>query len=883
MKTLPLVLVGSWALVAPLSSLAAGPSIPSPDRGIYRAERTRELISIDGALDEPAWQTAPPITGFIQRDPDEGKPATEPTSVRVLFDDDAIYVGAVLEDSQKPTALLGRRDSDLESDWFQVYLDPHHDRRTGAGFAVNPSNVQIDMVLYNDNWDDWDWDAVWSSATRIGAKGWTAELRIPYSQLRFPNRDVHVWGINFGREIARKNETSRLVFTPKTEAGFVSRFADLQGIQGIAPKRALELMPYAVTRGDYRETVDAANPFRSTSEIEATAGLDIKYGLTSNLTLTGTINPDFGQVEVDPAEVNLSQFELFYSEKRPFFLEGGSLFEFGRGGSNNNFNFNIFAPMLFYSRRIGRAPQGTAALEYDHVDAPGETTILGAAKLTGKTGDGWTIAALDAVTQEERATFTLGAARHDATVEPGTNYLVTRVAKDLGSKGRVGGLLTAVNRNVDASMSWMRDEAYLAGIDGNWFFGDRDTILEWFLAGTSVRGSEEAIELTQSGAGHRYQRPDASHVELDPTRTSLEGWGGRVMAAKQRGKWRWNVQAQGYSPGFETNDAGYMQRADIVATHAALMYDEREPRGKFRQRHFWAGEWQNYNFDGDMISRGIGGNGQLLLMNYVAIWGELFQVSERLDDRATRGGPMIRQPSGWSTAAGFSTDSRKKVMVEASVGEEGGGEGAWYRNASVSVRYRPTPALSISVGPDYSKSDSYSQYVTQRPDPTATATYGTRYLFSRIAQESLQLATRVEWTFNSRLTLQMYLQPYIAVGDYYEFKEVARPRSLDYRVYGTEGSTIERGDGAYTVDPDGVGPAAPVTFADPDFNYRSLRGSAVLRWEFRPGSAMYLVWNENREDAVNTGTFDFGRDVSALADAASDDVLMVKVSYWFGR
>ncbi len=878
----PLVLILSAALI-PAAAGASDSSLPRTDRGVYRAERTREPIAIDGVLNEAAWQAAPVITGFVQRDPDEGKPATEPTFVRVLFDDDAIYVGATLEDSGKVTTLLGRRDSRLESDWFRVYLDPHHDRRTGAGFAVNPANVQIDTVLYNDNWDDSDWDAVWSSATRIVENGWVAELRIPYSQLRFPHRELHVWGINFGREIARKNEDDRLVHTPKNEAGFVSRFADLEGISGIAPKRALELMPYAVTRADSRETVSPDNPFRSRSEADATAGLDIKYGLTSNLTLTGTINPDFGQVEVDPAEVNLSQYELFYNEKRPFFLEGANLFEFGRGGSNNSFNFNNFPPMLFYTRRIGRAPQGTSSLSYDFIDAPGETTILGAAKLTGKTGDGWTIAALDAVTQEERAAFRLGGTRGEATVEPGTNYLVARIAKDLGSRGRIGTLVTAVNRNVDASTDWMRDQAYLLGVDGHWFFGDRDTILEWFLAGTSVRGSEEAIRLTQEGPAHRYQRPDASHIELDPSRTSLEGWGGRVTAAKQRGKWRWNVQAAGYSPGFETNDAGYLQRADYVATHAAVIFNDPQPRGAIRQRTFWAGEWQNFNFDGDLITRGMGGNGSLTFTNYTSAWMEIFGVTGHYDDRATRGGPVIRQPGGWSTSGGFNTDERKKVMFEASAGTERGGEGDWERSASVSVRYRPTPALSVSVGPEWSESDSFSQYVTQRGDPTATATYGSRYLFSRIAQESIELSTRVEWTFNSRLTLQMYLQPYVAAGDYYEFKEVARPRSMEYHVYGSGAGTISQNEGVYTVDPDGEGAALPFTFSDPDFNYRSLRGSAVLRWEFRPGSAMYLVWNENREGAVTTGTFDLGRDAGALADIPSDDVLMVKVSYWFGR
>ncbi|MFN2239455.1 MAG: DUF5916 domain-containing protein [Thermoanaerobaculia bacterium] len=854
------------------------------DRARYQAVRAEGTIEIDGVLDEAVWEKAPVITGLVQRDPLEGEPATQPTRVRVVFDDDAIYFGAELDDAQPVTTQLGRRDSELKSDWFRIYLDPHLDRRTGAGFAVNPSNVQQDFVLYNDNWDDTEWDAVWSSATKVHERGWTVEVRIPYSQLRFPRRDRHVWGINLIRDIVRNNESARLVFVPKTDSGFVSRFADLEGIEGIEPKRAIEIMPYVLSRLDYSETVSPSDPFRSTTESEMTAGLDLKVGLTPNLTLTGTINPDFGQVEVDPAEVNLSQFELFYPEKRPFFIEGSSLFEFGRGGSNNNFNINNFPPILFYSRRIGRSPQGLGAIDYDHLEAPGETTILGAAKLTGKTANGWTIAALDAFTRKETASFTLGGVHDEAVVEPATNYFVGRFAREF-PKSHFGTLFTAVNRNLDPSLDRFREEAYLAGIDGHWAFGDRDSILEGFLAVSHVGGSREAILATQRSPAHYYQRPDADHVDLDPEATSLDGWGGRLTWATQKGKWRWNLQAQGYSPGFETNDAGYLQRADYAATHAVVLFNDPEPRGLLRRRNVWIAKWQNWNWDGDLISNGIGSNAGIVFRNYWWTGLELFHTMPRLDDRATRGGPLVENPGGTHLGGGFDTDSRRPVYFRFWGWVEDDAHDAWERGTSVKMVYRPTPALRLEIEPRYSRSDSFSQYVTQRSDPLAIATHGGRYVFSRIEQESIQLGTRLEWTFNSRLSLQLYLQPYIAAGDYYEFKELARPRTDDYLVYGADAGTIARDPetGEYVVDPDGSGASSPFRFSDPDFNFRSLRGSAVLRWEFRPGSAMYLVWNENRADVAQTGEFRPSKDFDALADVPADDVLMLKVSYWFGR
>ncbi|HYC61963.1 MAG TPA: DUF5916 domain-containing protein, partial [Thermoanaerobaculia bacterium] len=476
-----------------------------PARPSYQAVRAAAAPVVDGDLSDAVWATAPEITGFTQRDPNEGQPATAQTKIKVVYDDDAIYFGARMEDTQPATPLLARRDSDLNNgDYIRISIDSQQDRLNGAAFVVNASNVQMDMILYNDIYDDISWDAVWSSAAKINATGWTAEVRVPYSQLRFPAKAVHTWGLNVSRWNARTRESTRLVHTPKKDSGFVSRFADLTGITNIQPKRGFEIVPYGVARTDLHSRAD--NPFIEPSSHRMDAGLDLKYGLTSSLTLTGTVNPDFGQVEVDPAVLNLSQFETFFPEKRPFFTEGAAVFNFGSGPANSRWGFNMSFPTFFYSRRIGRSPQGSIDADWQH--APGETTILGAAKITGKVGKKWTVGFLDALTDQEEAWFRTGVDVGKQTVEPMTNYLVARATREYGKDSRAGFMFTSVNRRLgDTLEPSLRENAFFAGVDGYTLFNDKTWILEW-LGGTSlVQGSEDAIARTQLNPARYYARP----------------------------------------------------------------------------------------------------------------------------------------------------------------------------------------------------------------------------------------------------------------------------------------------------------------------------------------------------------------------------------------
>lgn len=852
--------------------LFAQEAAPRPS---YRAARAATPPVVDGDLSDPVWQDAPEITGFTARDPNEGQPATDQTRIKVVYDDDAIYFGAVMEDAKAATPLLARRDSDLNNgDYIRISIDSQQDRLNGAAFVVNASNVQMDMILYNDIYDDISWDAVWSSAAKIGVTGWTAEVRVPYSQLRFPAKDVHTWGLNVSRWNARTRESSRLVHTPKKDSGFVSRFADLTGITNIRPRRRFEIVPYGVARTDLHSRAD--NPFIEPSTHRMDGGVDLKYGITSSLTLTGTINPDFGQVEVDPAVLNLSQFETFFPEKRPFFTEGANIFNFGSGPANSRWGFNMSFPTFFYSRRIGRSPQGSVDADWQH--APGETTILGAAKVTGKVGKKWTVGVLDALTDQEEAWFR----KEDEdvveigkqSVEPMTNYLVARATREYGRDSRAGFMFTSVNRRLDDALdSSLRESAYFAGVDGYSLFQDKAWILEW-LGGTSlVEGTEEAIARTQLNPGRYYARPDADHIEFDPTRTSLNGWMSRVMFAKQKGKWRPNVQVQVLSPGFEVNDVGFLPRTDAITTHALVHYLNTEETKHTREISAWAGKYQNWNFDRDLTANGVAGNVFVQLKNYWGVWAWGGKSADHIDDRITRGGPAMMYRGHHYYGGGFGNDSRKKLSFEVETEHVLDGFEGTFDMYYLSLTYRPTPAIRVSLIPRYNRLHEVAQYVTTVLDTGYAPTYGNQYVFATLDQRTVDIGIRTEWTASSRLSLQLYLQPFVASGDYSDYKYLTRPRDDEFTPLNAlaydENENSYRSSGANAV-----------AFRNPDFNLRSVRGSAVARWEFRPGSAMYVVWSENREDVVTQGDFRFRRDFAALPHAPSDDVFLVKFSYW---
>ncbi|HJW94066.1 MAG TPA: DUF5916 domain-containing protein, partial [Thermoanaerobaculia bacterium] len=769
---------------------------------------------------------------------------------RIVYDDKAIYFGVKMADDHLPTALRTRRDNFVNDDYLSINIDAQHDRLSGNAFTVTPAGEQLDTVLFNDIGEDVSWDGVWESAITTGNDGWIAEIRIPFSQLRFPEQPAHVWGLNITRRITRLNEVVRIVNTPKGGTGFVSHFADIDGIAGIHRGRPLEMVPYGVARSDVRSRFDRTNPFLQPSKQKLDGGLDVKYALTSTLTLTGTINPDFGQVEVDPAVVNLSQFETFYPEKRPFFTEGFQIFNFGDSPAPEHWSF-FNSPAFFYSRRIGRSPQGSINAAF--VDAPTDTTILGAGKLTGKVGN-WTVGVLDALTDNENARFMIGPQLQRATVEPMTNYFVTRDTRDFGNS-RIGIMATSVDRRLPDELTTLRDRAEMVGVDGYSTFRNHDWIFEWFAAGSHLEGSAESIANAQNAPYRYYDRPDAASFHFDPTRTLLEGWAGKAMISKATGLWRGFAEVQAYSPGFETNDVGFMTRTDIVSSHAVIRYANDHPTEHFREKNVWFGTWLNRNFDGDSLGRGVFVEHNATLANYWYYKTTLYLSPSIINDRLTRGGPLVRQKSSWDTTETLTSDNRKRFYFTLTAHADGIQDGTLNRTLGLTLTAQPSPSLLLSVAPSVGRLHDPTQYVTTVADPSATATYGHRYVFAELDQHTFELGTRVDWTVTPKLSFQLYMQPFVASGDFHDYNSLVRARTGDYEPY--------------------LGNAG-----NPDFNFRSVRASAVTRWEFRPGSALYVVWNENRADTLDTGDFRIRRDLRGVANAPSHDVFLIKVSYW---
>jgi len=850
------------------------------------AARRTGSIQIDGRLDEPAWQAATPVTEFRQFDPNEGQPASERTEARIMIDDAAIYVGMRLYDSEpkKVQSQLARRDEGIEGDLVELTFDSYHDHLSAFIFRLSPAGARRDAAVSANGNQDNSWDAVWEGSATVDSLGWTAEFRIPLSQLRY-DRNQSTWGLQLARKIARKAEVSFFAFTPKTEQQGVNRYGHLTGLGKLPSPRRLELVPYALAKNE-NPGVARNDPLQKRNNVVPGAGLDLKYGLTSNFTLDATFNPDFGQVEVDPAVVNLSAFETFFPERRPFFVEGASIFRFGAMRTQNTSNGYNF----LHTRRIGRQPQRfLGGPNVTFVDAPLETTIATAAKLTGRTSGGWSIGVLDAFTMREEARFLDAAgAQHRTTVEPRANYFVGRVKRDLREGNTtIGFAATAVNRSLDdpALLPIFRRAAYVGGIDWNHAWSNRRYAFDGAIAVTHNLGSAEAIDALQLSSARYLQRPDREHNRRDPTKTSLTGYVAEMTFAKLSGlHWKGSVSYQEYSPLFEINEAGFLGSTDMRSVTPLIYYDESRP-GKYlrnwSQYLFWNPTW---NFDGDMTFNGVGAITSAEFPNF---WGLFLRFDWRppvFDDGLTRGGPLARVISGGGAQAEITTDRRKRYTFGLFGSRSWNSAGGWGNQISPSATLRPSTALRLTLSPSYSRTHAMAQFVTRVTDATATNTFGSRYVFATLDQHQLALVTRVDWTFTPELSFQLFTQPLLAAADFQDYKEFVRPRQFEFNVYGSDAGTISRDpSGTYTVDPDAAGAALPFTFSDRDFNARSLRGSAVLRWEYRPGSALFLVWQQSRFGSIGAGDFDLSRDFRELWGVPPENVFVVKGTWWIGR
>ena len=801
--------------------------------------------TIDGKDNDPLWRNAQVIDGFRVFDPVEDGEPTMRTEARVAYDDRHLYVLVRAFDPHPDsiTALLSRRDERTPSDYIRIIVDSYHDRRTGYEFMVNPAGVQRDIYLYNDSNEDVTWNAIWEVKTSIDSLGWVAEFRIPLSQLRYPQRAEHVFGIGIHREVARLNERSSWPLWRRSQFGLASQLGEVRGLTGLSSPRRLELMPYTVQANDTKRTASGYG-----RDQRMTLGADLKYGLSSNLTLDATINPDFGQVEADPGVLNLGAFEQFFEERRPFFLEGTGIFRYDIDCNDGS----CTGP--FYSRRIGRSPQ-VGFLAADQGAVPLNSTILGAAKITGRLSNGLSLGILNAITGRESVAESL-------TVEPRTNYFVARAQQDLrAGRSGVGVILTAVNRELDGFTSdFLRREAYTAGVDMRHRFGAGDNLqIAGQVYGSTVRGSPEAIARTQRSTVHLYQRPDDG-LTYDPTRNSLSGFGSGVGLSKNGGGiTRFHTGLWYKSPGLEINDVGFMSNANNMGQSNWLALVLQNPKWFYRRWQINFNQWNSWYVDG--LNSGHGGNvnmnGQLKNMwfVYAGFGGETGSYC----GACLRGGPALWESPAVQGWIGFTGDQRRAAYFSFNsfFRRTDGGRSTTY-DLSPRIEGRVSSSFSTSFGLSFNRNVDDRQWLGNFGVIGSDTAH---YTVARLSQKTVSLTTRINWTASPNLSLQLYAQPFVTGGDYSSWREVAaaRERRYDARFR------------PFTLQGDADG-----------FNFKQFRSNTVLRWEYRPGSTLFFVWAQGRvQDTMDPGSFSLRRDYRNLFSAHPDNTFLIKASYWF--
>ncbi len=863
-------------------------------------------VEIDGRLDDPAWRNAPSVTTFLQREPIEGAPPEERTEVRVLYDQGSIYIGAVLyeRDPSRIRTQLVRRDQQGPYDYFEVSLDPNRDRRTGYRFRVSASGVQRDVYLYDDVREDEAWDAVWESSVQLHDSGWSVEIRIPLSQLRYQAADVpQSWGVNFTRRRVAANELVDFALESRLRHGKVSLFGELEGLYLPKSSRRLEFRPFTLASARLAPA-EPEDPFFDGWTTSSRAGMDLRYGLGSSFSLDATIAPDFGQVEVDPAVINLTAFETFFQEKRPFFVEDAQIFDFSLSGRNR----------LFYTRRIGRAPQGSAPDGSDFYSIPTETTILGAAKLTGRLPSGLSLGVLAALTSREegRAFDTSSGTTSRFTVEPPAVYTAFRAKQDFrGGASQLGGILTATRRDLpdDKSFDFLTSEAYALGLDFEHNWGgprSRDWALWGFWAGSLVRGSPTALIRIQRSSNHYFQRPDATRFSVDSLATEMLGYEWRLQLERRSARhWTGGVWLAEVSPGFEVNDAGFSTAGERLDAGARLSYQEITPSKIFRSYRINAFTFHNWRHEA--LDRAFSTSSwvrahkqgvfnlqtNLQFLNYWGAQVELRYSPQSLSDVATRGGPLMVDPASTTLELSGNTDRRRSLALELSFSREWSHRGGSSTDLSGEIGLRPAPGVEIQLETRVQREINPAQYVASTPDPEYSATFGRRYLFADLERREWSLQTRVNVALSPKVTFQLFAQPLLSSGDYLRYKQLARPQSFEFDVFQESpaartgsgiscagGRSCREGDNRY-LDFDGDG-ATDYSFKERDFTIRSLRLNAVFRWEYRPGSTLFLVWQQSRRSSEINGLLQLGRDWAELWTAPSDNRFIVKLNYWIG-
>ncbi|NNL80103.1 MAG: carbohydrate binding family 9 domain-containing protein [Flavobacteriaceae bacterium] len=842
--------------------------------------------TIDGNLNDTVWDIVEWTSDYVEFQPDNGTPPTEQTKMKIIYDSKNIYFAFKCYQADPSTIerRMGRRD-DFPGDWVEVNIDSYNDDRTAFSFTISASGVKSDEFVSNNGNFDSSWNPIWYTSTQIDDDGWTAEIRIPLSQLRFGNEQEQVWGLQSTRRYFNNEERSLWQPLPANPPGWVSEFGELRGLIGLQPQKQLEIQPYTVVQLDTYES-EAGNPFRDGSDTKLTGGLDAKIGLTNDLTLDLTINPDFGQVDADPGAIALDGFEIFFQERRPFFVENKNVFDFRIGGGADN---------LFFSRRIGRTPQGFASADIskgEYADVPNNTTILGAAKFSGKTKNGWAIGVLESVTSKEFAEIRLderedvinslaevGEPREEL-VEPFTNYLVTRAQKDFNDRNSfIGGIFTATNRNIEDNVDYLRKSAYTGGLDFRHNWKNRKYYFEGNMVFSTVNGSETAIELTQRSLTHLFQRVDAGHVEVDPTRTSLSGTGGKFEIGKGGGGvWRYNAGINYRSPELELNDIGFLRQADFYRQYLNIRRLWVKPTSWFREASVGFNQYTQFDFDGNYNRIQYEING---FVNWKNNWFTEFGGAHKpriFSNVVLRGGPRWR----WSEENFYfifaGTDRRKKLSLTLGyIDSQMKQDNFSLIRYVVRLNYQPLNALSMSLNFEYEENPNKTQYITE------TSFDGTpRYIMGGIDNKTMNTTLRVNYNINPNLTIQYYGQPFIFKAKYDDFNFVNNSiaEDLNERVTLYDDDQISFDGSVYSVDEDRDG-NTDYAFGNPDFAFVQFRSNLVVRWEYIPGSEIFLVWSQGITGLGDVNN-SFGDIINnQLLKQRPENTFLIKATYRF--
>lgn len=852
------------AIAVGMPASAAPAAEPLPKRVYHATSLEGAAPTIDGKLDDACWQQGEWSGDFTQREPVERAAPSLPTELKILYDHRNVYVAIRAHDpeiAQQPR-LLGQRD-EFSGDLVGVAFDSYMNRRNSFEFDVSSGGSKIDLILRDDGSVDTNWNANWDVKVAIDAHGWTAEYRIPLSQLRYSRAREQVWGLHAWRWIRRHREESNWQLIPMDNRGFVRAFGELHGIRDLPPSRRIELLPYAVAKLETLEK-EPGNPYRDGGDATIDGGLDAKIGISSDFTLDLTVNPDFGQVEADPSEINLSTVETFFPEKRPFFIEGKAMFDYA-----------LDEDLPFYSRRIGDAPslkpEGPG-----YVKMPANNPILAAGKITGRTAGGFSLGVLHALTGRTEARVTeLGSGERREMAEPRANYLVARAQNDFaGGNTIVGGIFTATRRDgSEQELSLLPSQALTFGVDGTHYWSGRTYFLEARALATQVEGSPQAVTELMRNMVHNYQRPDAGHIEFDASARELTGHAGRARVGKgSNGHWRYFGDVTWRSPGVDFNDLGYLATADFIQQSAQLQFYEAEPGRWLRRRDFRLRQTSRRNFDGETLQHGLGLTTELAGMRGWYVWAETKVETSRLDTRVLRGGPALRRPMRFPTWVYFESDGSRATQFKFSGGYVAlAEEGSTYYEVEPGIVRRFGDRLRVDFKVGFGHSQQEHQYVGQPEAPG-----GTRYLMGRMDQKTLWSQLRMQANFSPTLSLTYFAGPYASTGRFDQFKLVTRPRAARNADRFESIAAQRQGE-----DYEGRWGGETFRFDDPDFDWRELNSNLVLKWEFRPGSTLYAVWSQHRGDDREFGAFAYCDEYRRLLGTHPDNTFLVKMSYWF--